>query len=210
MRILAVSDKVDKGIYTPKILRSRAGDAKLILSCGDLPNTYLDYIASVLMKPLYYVRGNHFCEDKRPGQPPVVVGNNLDNRVVEEQGLLIGGLEGSMRYKPGAAQYTDIEMWLKFLNMMPRLVLNRFTRGRAIDILVTHAPPRGIHDRPDRTHQGFRSFLRLMEWFHPQYLLHGHIHIWDHREVVKTRYRKTWVVNVYPWRVVEIDPRGKP
>lgn len=204
MRILAVTDEIDQGIYNAAVLRQRAGEAKLILSCGDLPHAYLDFIASVLSRPLYYVRGNHCWNNSCAGQAPVVGGGNLDNRVVKEQGVLIGGLEGSMRYKPGEAQYSDWEMWGKVLRMTPRLVLNRFIRGRAIDILVTHAPPYGIHDRPDRTHRGFRAFLRFMEWFQPQYLLHGHIHIWDRREITQTRYLRTWVVNVYPWRVIEI------
>jgi Icc-related predicted phosphoesterase len=204
MRILAVSDEADPGLCNAKVLRQRAGDVQLIISCGDLPATYLDFVASMLGRPLLYVRGNHFWQDTRQGTRPMA-GGDLDNRVVVEQGLLIGGLEGCMRYKPGQAQYTDLEMWGKVLRMMPRLVLNRFNHGRAIDILVTHAPPFGIHDRPDRTHQGFRAFLRLMEWFQPQYLLHGHIHVWDRRECTHTLYRKTHVVNVYPWQIIEID-----
>ncbi|MCZ7542744.1 MAG: hypothetical protein M5R40_04050 [Anaerolineae bacterium] len=156
MRILAVSDETNTPLYNASILRQRAGDAQLIISCGDLPTTYLDFIASVLCRPLLYVRGNHFWQDSRQGER--LHGRNLDNRVVKERGLLIGGLEGSMRYKPGAAQYTDGEMWAKFVGMMPRLVLNRLVHGRALDILVTHAAPFGVHDRPDLTHQGVPRF----------------------------------------------------
>lgn len=210
MKILAVSDSVDRGLYNVNILRSRASDVRLVIGCGDLPNTYLDFLASVLIRPLYYVRGNHFWEDTRSGQEPVVVGGNLDNRLVNERGLLLGGLEGSMRYKPGAAQYTDFEMWTKVIRMMPALMLNQWLHGRAIDILVTHAPPYGIHDRPDRAHRGFKAFLKFMKWFKPKYLLHGHIHIWDRREVTKTRYEQTWVINVYPWRIIEVDHVLKP
>ncbi|MBN1284368.1 MAG: metallophosphoesterase [Anaerolineae bacterium] len=205
MKILAVSDVIDRGIYNVDVLRRRAGDAALIISCGDLPNTYLDFIASILVRPLYYVRGNHYWEDTRQGQTPVVPSGNLDNRVVNERGLLLAGLEGSMRYKPGAAQYTDAEMWGKVIGMMPKLVMNRWRRGRAVDILVTHAPPFGIHDRPDRPHRGFKAFLKFMQWFKPQYLLHGHVHIWDNRTPTRTCYEQTWVVNVYPWRIIEID-----
>ncbi|GAB4451499.1 MAG: metallophosphoesterase [Anaerolineae bacterium] len=203
MRILAVSDETNTPLYNAGVLRQRAGDAQLIISCGDLPATYLDFIASVLCQPLLYVRGNHFWQDSRQGER--LHGRNLDNRVVRERGLLIGGLEGSMRYKPGAAQYTDGEMWAKFVGMMPRLVLNRLVHGRALDILVTHAAPFGVHDRPDLTHQGFRAFLRLMEWFKPKYLLHGHIHVWDMGETTLTRYLQTLVVNVYPWRIIDVD-----
>jgi hypothetical protein len=206
MRILAVTDQIDRGMTNPAVLRQRAGDAELLLSCGDLPSNYLDFIASALNRQLYYVHGNHCCRDPLTGEQIALFGINLHNRVVRAKGLFIGGLEGSMRYKPGPAQYADWQMWGQVLRMAPTLTLNRLIHGRAIDILITHAPPRGIHDRPDRTHQGFRAFLGFMRWFRPKYLLHGHIHVWDRREVTKTRYRDTWVLNVYPWRIVEIDP----
>ena len=204
MRILAVSDETRTPLYNAEILRMHASDVKLVLSCGDLPHTYLDFIASVLNRPLWFVRGNHDYDCAQEPRPPVCEGN-LDNKVVKDQGLLIGGLEGSMRYKPGQAQYTDSEMWAKVVGMMPRLVLNRLVHGRAIDILVTHAPPYGIHDQPDLTHRGFRAFLRFMEWFKPAYLLHGHVHVYDSRAITTTRYLRTQVVNVYPWRIIEVD-----
>lgn len=204
MRILAVSDEPNTSLYNADVLRQRAGDVKLIISCGDLPAAYLDFIASVLGRPLLYVRGNHFWEFSRLGSSPMV-GINLDDRVIHLCGLLIGGLEGSMRYKQGEAQYTDAEMWVKVLRMAPRLLLNRLVRGRAIDILVAHAAPFGIHDRPDLTHRGFRAFLRFMEWFRPRYLLHGHVHLYDLREATQTRYLHTQVINVYPWRIIDVE-----
>ena len=58
MRILSVSDVEIGFIYSPMILeRFQATD--LIISCGDLPYYYLEYILTMLNVPLYYVRGNH-------------------------------------------------------------------------------------------------------------------------------------------------------
>jgi uncharacterized protein len=58
MKILAVSDEERAIIYNPAIT-TRFADVDLVISCGDLPYYYLEYIISTLNKPLYYVRGNH-------------------------------------------------------------------------------------------------------------------------------------------------------
>src|SRR6266540_4226788 len=50
VNILAISDEVEAGLYGPGI-RDRFGHADLVLSCGDLPDYYLDYITSVLNVP---------------------------------------------------------------------------------------------------------------------------------------------------------------
>ena len=58
MRILAISDEVVRWMYSPA-LRERVGEIDLVISCGDLPIYYLEYIASSLNAPCAYVRGNH-------------------------------------------------------------------------------------------------------------------------------------------------------
>jgi Icc-related predicted phosphoesterase len=102
-------------------------------------------------------------------------------------------------------QYSDQEMAFKMWGLTPRLVLNRFLYGRYLDILITHAPPEGIHDREDRCHQGFRTFLTFMERFRPRYLLHGHVHVYSPFEATETAYGDTHVVNVYGRHILEID-----
>ena len=87
--------------------------------------------------------------------------------------------------------------------MTPALMLNRLRYGRALDILVTHAPPRGIHDSDDRAHTGFDAFLPLMRRFRPRYLLHGHSHVYRADVVTRTQYQDTTVLNVYPYRVID-------
>ena len=49
-----------------------------------------------------------------------------------------------------------------------------FTGG--FDILLTHAPAEGYGDLDDLPHAGFDCFNGLMEEYHPQFLLHGHVH----------------------------------
>jgi predicted phosphodiesterase len=58
MRILSVSDTEIGFIYSPMIVE-KFQSIDLVISCGDLPYYYLEYIISMLNVPLYYVRGNH-------------------------------------------------------------------------------------------------------------------------------------------------------
>ncbi len=51
MKILAVSDIELGYIYQPRI-SERFSDVDLIISCGDLPHYYLEYIVSMLNVPL--------------------------------------------------------------------------------------------------------------------------------------------------------------
>lgn len=58
MKILVVADKVQDYIYSPR-LKERMPGVELVLSCGDLPFYYLEFIVSCLNVPLLYVFGNH-------------------------------------------------------------------------------------------------------------------------------------------------------
>ncbi len=214
MRVLAVSDKVEPILYSPAICE-RVGEVDLIFSCGDLPFYYIEYIVSMVNRPCYYVFGNHGREIEFQGgnwyQKKEPLGSiNLHRQTIREGALLIAGLEGSVRYNDAPKyQYTNAEMWGNIYRLMPRLLLNRIRYGRWLDVLIAHSPPFGIHDQPDRAHQGFPSFLRFMRWFKPRYLLHGHIHLYRQNVATTTLYDQTKVVNVYPYRVLDLQPWGE-
>ena len=205
MKVLAISDKVDKCVYSACI-HERFGHVDMALACGDLPYSYLEYVASTLHVPCFYVHGNHDKPEhmsngvtlQKPGGWV-----DLDGRTVVSRDTILGGLEGSIRYRPhGEYQYTEQEMALKIWRMIPALLMNRARYGRYLDVLITHAPPFGIHDGEDVCHRGFKSLLWFMERFRPRYLLHGHKHIYK-PEKRQTRYLDTEVINVYPYHVVE-------
>jgi len=232
MNILTISDVVVNSIYSPDA-KQRFADVDLVLSCGDLPAYYLEFIVSMLDKPLFYVLGNHADEHhvesreatraqstRMWGEPPPLTKEagmqeetsagpygctNIDGRIVNYKGLLIGGLQGSMWYNGGPYQYTEQEMSRKIMLMQPQLMLNRLRYGRAIDILITHAPPRGIHDDVDQAHQGFRAFIKFMDDFAPRYLIHGHKHVYTHGEITVTQYNRTTVINTYGFRRLRLE-----
>ncbi|OQY18941.1 MAG: hypothetical protein B6I35_12325 [Anaerolineaceae bacterium 4572_32.2] len=179
----------------------------MVLSCGDLPYSYLEYIISMLNAPCFFVHGNHDKpEYMANGRTLTRPGGwiNLDGRTVKVKDIILGGLEGSMRYKPNAPfQYTDSEIAHKAWWLTPSLLMNRLFHGRYLDILIAHSPPFGIHDGEDWPHRGFKTFLRMMARFRPRYLLHGHKHIYG-TEPWQTRYLDTEIINVHPFPAIPV------
>lgn len=183
-------------------LRRRYNDIDLIISCGDMPPAYLDFISTILGKPMMYVRGNH--DEIYDKEPPG--GIDLHDNFVEYRGLTFVGLEGSIKYNRGKIQYTQAQMHSKVLRMAPRLRWRRWRKGHGVDIFVAHSPPRGIHDiEDDYPHRGFNAFLNFMDWYRPRYLLHGHVHTWDRRKETETVYNETTVLNINPYTILDID-----
>jgi Icc-related predicted phosphoesterase len=205
MRILAVSDVEDEAVTAS--VESKVGTIDLVISCGDLDYEYLDYVGTALGVPLRAVHGNHDVPPENNDDPAIAVwwhGVDLHGRAVSVNGLLIAGLQGSPIYSSGPYQSGELDVWLAIVRMAPSLIVNRLRRGRFLDVLVTHAPPRGIHEGTDRAHRGFgalRTFLRL---FQPRYHLHGHTHVYDRRTQTTTQFGRTTVMNAYGARTVEI------
>jgi Icc-related predicted phosphoesterase len=210
VKALCVSDRIDPLVYSDSV-KQRFADVDLVLAAGDLPLEYLEFIVSSLNRPLYFVFGNHnlnqihyyknssffdrhgmtAARKNIPGLGTVYAGG----RVIKEGDLLIAGLGGSMRYNRGKNQFSDFEMNLRILRLLPQLLFNLIRHGRALDVLLTHAPPYGIHDRIDVCHRGFRAFLWFMRVFKPKFLVHGHIHLYDSDNERETVYYGTVVVN---------------
>lgn len=128
---------------------------------------------------------------------------NIDGRVVEERGLRIAGLGGSIRYKEGPNQYSQGQASRRALKLELQLRLKRVSHRRKLDILVTHAPPFGLADAKDSAHVGFVAFLRLIRNFQPLLAVHGHVHPYG-RALPERKVGSTRVINVVPSRVIEI------
>jgi Icc-related predicted phosphoesterase len=77
-----------------------------------------------------------------------------------------------------------------------------------VDIVVTHAPPKGVGDLDDFAHRGFEALLPLLEKYRPQYLLHGHVHL---RYSADSTRERTWadtrVINVCERYVLDLPDR---
>jgi uncharacterized protein len=209
MRFLTVSDEVVPAIYSLSI-KDRFPDIQAVLGCGDLPPYYLEFIVTMLAVPCFYIQGNHdSIEYSESGEelkaPRGCI--SLEGRSENHEGLLLAGLGGSIRYNQSqGAQYTEAEMLRRVWRLAPRLLVNRLRYGRYLDILLTHAPPLGIHNGPDFPHRGFRALLMFMDRFAPRYLIHGHIHrSYGFSAVTETHYKRTTVLNTAGYRLLAVE-----
>lgn len=180
MRILAVADAVSPFVYSSNF-PGNLPPFDLVLSAGDTPGHVLEFIATKTTVPPVFVFGNHAVGYVRdpvtdaPRPPGGCIDAHL--RVVEVGGLLIAGLEGSLRYRPGPHQYTQAEFHMLAWRLAPRLAWLRATKGRAVDVLLTHAPPRGPHEGDDHVHAGVDAFNAFHRRWRPKVHVHGHVHL---------------------------------
>ncbi len=202
MKILAVADEECSALwdyYVP----GRLKDYDLILSCGDLKADYLSFLVTMARAPLLYVHGNHDASYSR--KPPSGC-DCIDGRLVIYNGLRILGLGGCVWYRPGDHQYTEQQMRRR----IRKLKLQIWLAG-GVDIVVTHAPPKGIGDLDDQAHKGFQAFLDLLERYQPQYLLHGHVHQrYGPDQAREHQYGVTQVINVGERYAFDIPDRAVP
>jgi Icc-related predicted phosphoesterase len=166
---------------------------------------YLDYIVSCLNKPRLFVFGNHHAEKLAENAFQGYGSIHVGSKVCKEGGLIVAGLGGSIRYNRGPNQYTDFQMYLEIIKLVPKMLCYRLIHRRFPDILLTHAPPQGVHDRQDMCHRGFKAFLWFMKTFKPRYLIHGHIHLYDLSDIRRTRWMGTEVINAYGHHVIDTD-----
>lgn len=215
--VLAVSDEVSEGLLAdPRPVRS----AQLIVACGDLPAEYLGALMNALDLPLVFVPGNHDPDQSGyrvtrsglvtrsgfPARPPWPAGAvNADGRVVDVAGLRIAGLGGCLRYNDGPNQYTERQQARRARALRRRARWRVIRDHRPVDLLLTHAPPRGVGDGDDPAHRGFGCYLGLTAALHPPLLLHGHVH--PYGEAVPPRpLGDTMVRNVTGWHLLEVGP----
>ncbi|MGZ4694659.1 MAG: metallophosphoesterase family protein [Acidimicrobiales bacterium] len=217
VRVLAVSDEVDESF------RHHVGPESgidLVVSCGDLPFDYLADLAGALDVPLVFVPGNHdpdvrgYRQGRRglvlragmPSEPPWPPGAvNADGRVVDLAGLRIAGLGGCLRYGDGPNQYSQRALRWRARRLAPAIAWHRWRDGRPVDLLLTHAPPRGVGDADDLPHRGFDGLHDLVARADPLVLAHGHVHPYG-REHPDRRLGRTVVCNVVGRRVLDLEP----
>lgn len=168
MKLLLLSDEEDPYLwdyYSP----GKLDGYDLILSAGDLDAAYLSFLVTMAHVPLFYVHGNH---DGRYSLFPPEGCECIEDRLVTYNGVRILGLGGSALYSGGQYQYTEAEMRRRV-----RRVQMQIRRVKGVDLILTHAAPRGFGDDEDDAHRGFAAFLPLLDRWRPKALVHGHVHL---------------------------------
>ena len=202
VKILCLSDRVEPVLHGPS-LNSYAEGVEAVISCGDLPFDYLEYVLTFLGAPLYYVLGNH---DPAPDGPEYPEGcTPLDGRVVDAGGVALAGLSGSRLYSGGPNQYTERQMRYRAWGLSARILGRKLIGRPNPQIFVTHSPPMGLGDREDPAHVGFESFLGLIDRHRPSLWLHGPVHQYGPEGPRVLQRGETKIVNVFGHRLLEVQ-----
>ena len=196
MKLLLISDEEDPMIwdyYRPGCLDG----TDLILSAGDLSAEYLEFLVTMVNRPLIYVCGNH---DMPYLKHPPEGCDCAEDRIIEARGLRILGLGGSMLYSGGEYQYTEAPMQRRI-----RRLRRGLRKSGGFDILLTHAPARGIGDLEDPCHRGFEAFLPLIDEYKPRLMVYGHIHSYNfHGAPQRFTRGSTTIINAAGRTLIEI------
>jgi len=199
MKILALADEESPALWDGYV-PGRLADYGLILSCGDLKPEYLSFLVTMARAPLLYVHGNH--DGLYDAQPPEGC-DCVDGQLLIFKGYRILGLGGCLRYREGPYQFTEAQMRRR----IAKLSLALWKTG-GVDIVITHAPPRRLGDGEDPAHRGFEALLRLIERWHPSYLIHGHMHLrYDHSAPREQEYQGTRIINASERFVLDVPDR---
>ncbi len=195
MKILLVADMESTYIWD-FFNKERFSDIDLMISCGDLKASYLSFLVTMINAPLYYVHGNH---DHVYKQNPPEGCISIEDQIITYKGIRIAGLGGSIEYSGGPHQYTPEQM-MKRAKKLSR----KFFRQQAFDILVTHAPAKGLGDGEGFVHQGFPAFNWLLDIHQPTYHFHGHHHLnYGRRQNRRIQYGATTIINGFGYCIID-------
>ena len=187
MKILAIADRPpSKPIY--EIMKDNP-NIDLIVTLGDLDFMILRELKNITHIPKLGVYGNH-CSMNYFEDLGII---NMHLNTFEYGGYLFGGFEGCVRYKEdsNSALYTQEEA-TELMKDFPR-----------VDILLCHAPPRGVNDEESISHQGFDAFSLYCQKNKPQYLFHGHTY--PKKEELITKYYETEIIYVQGEKIIIIN-----
>ncbi len=197
MKILAIADK-ESQYYWDFYEKGKLDDIDLIISCGDLEPSYLEFLVTMSNVPVLYVHGNHDVKYEHIPPEGCIC---IEDDIYIHEGIRIMGLGGSMRYKDTRHQYTEKQMFRRVCKMWFKLLF----RG-GFDILVTHAPAFQLNDGTDLPHQGFKIFRTLLDKCKPKYFLHGHVHMsYGRKHKRYDKYKDTHIINAFERCVFEYE-----
>ena len=196
MKILLVSDIESRYIWD-HFNKEKFNDIELVISCGDLKASYLQFLVTMLAVPVYYIHGNH---DEGYVQSPPLGCDTIDDTLIEFKGIRILGLGGSPEYRGGLFQYSEKEMRKRYKRLTKKI-----KKFGGIDVLVTHSPAYQLGDGEDFAHVGFKTLRNILDDWTPKYHFHGHQHLnYGQKNERSIQYGPTLIVNAHDYHIIEI------
>jgi hypothetical protein len=205
IRFLAASDERDAGLEHE---RNRAALQPIdgVIGCGDLDPDWLGFLGDAFGAPVVYVRGNHdrggdWEQEVLPVPEPLPAG-----RIERLGGIAVAGLEWPGVRESGNRRHPGLA-WLQALSIARRTIVRRLRRNSEPVLVISHAPPLGAGDGPDRYHYGFPAYRWLLGRLRPPLWLHGHTTTAT-VQALRTDVDGTVLVNVTGAVLVELLPPG--
>lgn len=196
MKILLVSDTESRYIWD-HFNKEKFKDIDLVISCGDLKASYLQFLVTMIGVPVVYIHGNH---DERYVTNPPLGCDSIDDDLVVINGYRILGLGGSPEYRGGIFQYSEKEMQKRYKKLGKKI-----KKAGGIDILVTHSPAFELGDGEDFAHIGFKTIRTILDDWKPTYHFHGHQHLnYGQKNERSIQHGSTLIVNAHDYHIIEI------
>ncbi len=186
VRLLIIAD-THGDLALSKTLKYSIIDKKFDLCCvlGDIHDYDYRLILEYIPKDkIVALLGNHDRFDllKTYGL------KDLNGKVVEVNGVKIGGVQGSFKYKDQEFPSFTHEQSIEFMEKMPY-----------VDILLSHDKP-FTYDYNDGAHDGLKGITKFLYERQVPINIHGHLHTSD----LKTLKNGTQVKGVYEVELIEI------
>ena len=186
IRLLVISD-THGDLALSKTLKNDIIDKEFDLCCilGDIHDyDYRLILEHIPKNKIVALLGNHDRFDllKTYGL------KDLNGKVVEVNGLRIGGIQGSFKYKNQDFPSFTHEQSIEFMENMPY-----------VDILLSHDKP-FTYDYNDGAHDGLKGITKFLYERQVPINIHGHLHTSD----IKTLNNGTQVKGVYEVELIEI------
>lgn len=200
MKILLVSDIESRYIWD-HFNKEKFKDIELVISCGDLKASYLQFLVTMVGAPVKYIHGNH---DEEYALSPPLGCDSIDDSFTTIKGLRILGLGGSPEYRGGLFQYTEKEMYKRYKKLYKKI-----KKAGGLDILVTHTPAFQLGDGEDFAHIGFKIFRKILDDWKPKYHFHGHQHLnYSQKNERTIQYENTLIVNAHDYHIIDIEDQN--
>ncbi|MBN1500924.1 MAG: metallophosphoesterase [Spirochaetes bacterium] len=196
MKILLIGDKESTYLWD-YFDYEKFKDIEFIISTGDLKSAYLQFLVTMLNVPLYYVPGNH---DKNYLTNPPEGCINGDSRLIKHNDIKMVGFGGSLEYNGGTFQFTEKQILRRYKKLRRKI-----NSEGGIDILFAHAPAFELNDGKDVCHQGFKTFIEIIDKYNPKYFIHGHQHLNYNIQSRVLKYKQTTIINTYEYYVLDYD-----
>jgi len=204
IRLLAVSDAPDPALEQA-VNREGIGSIDGIVGCGDLDESWLNFLGDAFHAPVVFVRCNHDRGGAwRHGQKmaPLALPSGHTDRLA---GVAIGGLAWPGVDDAGNGRHPWLA-WRDALGLAWRIVVARAGRRGEPVLVISHAPPEGVGDvATDPYHRGFGAYRWLLERLRPPLWLHGHTTTASVNEL-RVDEASTSVINVTGSVLVELRP----